>query len=162
MPPTNAKRKKERRFDSPEQEAYLGLWRTFDRLRELEDGLFAAWDITNQQYNVLRLLEAAHPEALATQSVLRRLVSRAPDATRILDKLAERNWIRRERSPDDRRVYRLGITEAGLAVLKEMVGPLRACHERQLGHLAPAKLKELIALLQAARAPHEPDDSPWK
>ncbi len=162
MPTVDAKRKKARRFDSAEQEAYLGLWRAYDRLRELEDALFAAWDITNQQYNVLRLLEAAHPKAIPTQDVLKRLVSRAPDATRVLDKLAERKWIRRERSPDDRRAYWLGITDAGIAALAEMAEPLRACHKAQLGHLSAAQLKELTALLQAAREPHESDDSPWK
>ena len=162
MAPTDLKRKKASRFDSAEQEAYLGLWRTYDRLRELEDALFAAWDITNQQYNVLRLLEAAHPKSISTQDVLKRLVSRAPDATRVLDKLAERLWIRRERSPDDRRAYLLGITAAGLAALAEMGEPLRACHKAQLGHLAASQLKELAALLQSAREPHEPDDSPWK
>ncbi len=162
MAASESKRKKASRFDSAEQEAYLGLWRTYDRLRELEDALFAGWDITNQQYNVLRLLEAAHPKAISTQDVLKRLVSRAPDATRVLDKLAERLWIRRERSPDDRRAYLLGITAAGLAALAEMDEPLRACHKVQLGHLAPSQLKELAALLQVARTPHEPDDSPWK
>ena len=158
----DSKRTKASRFDSAEQEAYLGLWRTYDRLRELEDALFAGWDITNQQYNVLRLLEAAHPKAISTQDVLKRLVSRAPDATRVLDKLAERKWIQRERSPDDRRAYLLGITAAGLAVLQEMDEPLRACHKAQLGHLSAAQLKELAALLRSAREPHEADDSPWK
>ena len=111
---------------------------------------------------MLRLLEAAHPKAISTQDVLKRLVSRAPDATRVLDKLAERKWIQRERSPDDRRAYLLGITAAGLAVLQEMDEPLRACHKAQLGHLSAAQLKELAALLRSAREPHEADDSPWK
>jgi DNA-binding MarR family transcriptional regulator len=162
MNSTGVKGNRERRFDSPEQQAYLGLWRTYDRLRELEDELFAQWDITNQQYNVLRLLEAAHPALLPTQTVLKRLVSRAPDATRVLDKLAERGWIRKERSPDDRRAYWLGITGTGISALAEMAEPLRVCHERQLGHLSDEKLKELTILLHAVREPHEPDDSPWK
>ena len=161
MTPAAPKRAKARRFDSAEQEAYLGLWRTYDRLRELEDALFAEWEITNQQYNVLRLLEAIHPATVPTQIVLKKLVSRAPDATRMLDRLAERTLIRRDRSPEDRRVYHLGITEAGIALLKRIAAPLRACHAEQLGHMNAAQLKALTDLLQAARAPHEPDDSPW-
>jgi len=153
---------KSRRFDSPEQEAYLGLWRTYDRLRELEDALFAEWEITNQQYNVLRLLEAGHPAAVPTQAVLRKLVTRAPDATRMLDRLAERKFLRRVRSAEDRRAYHLGITDAGIALLKRIAAPLRKCHAEQLGHLSAAQLKALTELLHAARAPHEPDDSPWK
>ena len=35
-----------RRFDSPQQEAYLNLWRTYDRLRMIEDELFQRYDLT--------------------------------------------------------------------------------------------------------------------
>ncbi len=52
------------KFDSPEQEVYLNLWRTYDRLREIEDRLFQQFDINSQQYNVLRLLKAAKPDPL--------------------------------------------------------------------------------------------------
>jgi hypothetical protein len=40
--------------------------------------------------------------------------------------------------------------------------PLRDCHDRQLGHLSPKELQALVALLQAARLPHEDPDSPWR
>ena len=55
-----------RHFDSIEQEAWLALWRTYDRLRAIEDELFAHWELTPQQYNVLRLLKADHPQPMAT------------------------------------------------------------------------------------------------
>src|SRR5690349_1076104 len=44
-----------RRFDSLEQEVFLNLWRTYDRLGALEEALFARFDLTPQQYNALRL-----------------------------------------------------------------------------------------------------------
>ena len=74
-----------RRFDSPQQEAYLILWRTYDRLRMLEDELFGRHDLTAQQYNALRLLRGAHPGRVATLALSGRLVSRAPDITRLVD-----------------------------------------------------------------------------
>src|SRR5450755_4254427 len=80
-----------RRFDSLEQEVFLNLWRTYDRLRALEDELFSRYDLTPQQYNVLRLLKAEHPQALPTLVLANRLVSRAPDITRMLDKLEQRS-----------------------------------------------------------------------
>ena len=102
------------RFDSPEQEAFLNLWRTYDRLRALEDELFVRWDLTPQQYNSLRLLKAEHPATLPTLALADRLVSRAPDITRLLDKLEARGLIARERPADNRRVVRVGVTPAGL------------------------------------------------
>ena len=76
-------------FDSLEQEAYLQLWRTYDRLRELDERVFAAHGLSAQQYNALRVLRATSPQPLATSALGARLVSRAPDMTRMLDKLEE-------------------------------------------------------------------------
>ncbi len=151
-----------RRFDSPQQEAYLALWRTYDRLRMFEDELFARFDLTAQQYNALRLLRAEHPEALPTLVLAERLVSRAPDITRLVDKLEERRLITRTRPPENRRSVLVAITEAGVALIDEIAGPLRACHAKQLGHVPATDLVKLIALLKAARAPHETDESVWR
>src|SRR5947199_8130672 len=126
------------RFDSLEPEVFLNLSRTYDRLRALEDELFARFELTPQQYNVLRLLKAEHPGTLPTLVLAQRLVSRAPDITRMLDKLEERGLVVRERPPDNRRVVRVGVTAAGLALLRQIAGPLRDCHTRQLGHLPAA------------------------
>jgi DNA-binding MarR family transcriptional regulator len=152
----------QRRFDSPEQEAFLGLWRTFDRLRALEEELFARYELTPQQYNALRLLRAASPETLRTTDLAERLVSRAPDITRLLDKLAERKLIERNRLDTNRREVRVGITAAGRALLDELQEPLRECHARQLGHLTRTQLRDLTALLRAARLPHEDADGSWR
>jgi DNA-binding MarR family transcriptional regulator len=155
------KRGSARRFDSPQQEAYLALWRTYDRLRAIEDELFARFDLTAQQYNLLRLLRAAAPEPVPTLALAERLVSRAPDVTRMLDKLEERKLLTRARSEKDRRAVLVAIAQRGIALLDEIAEPLRECHEKQLGHLSGAELKSLIALLKVARAPHEAADSPW-
>ena len=149
-------------FDSLEQEAFLNLWRTYDRLRAPEDELFARYDLTPQQYNALRLLRAAHPGTVPTLDLAGRLVSRAPDITRMLDKLERRGLIQRERLADNRRVVRIGITDAGLALLRKMREPLVECHVRQLGHMSRKQLEELIGLLAEARGPHEPDASTWR
>ena len=162
MADVTVKRTTARHFDSPEQEAYLAMWRTYDRLRTFEDELFADWDLTAQQYNLLRLLKSSHPEFVPTLSVIARLVSRSPDITRMLDKLETRGWISRTRSETDRRTVWVRITDSGLAMLDLIAEPLADCHERQLGHLTERELKSLTALLKRARAPHEPDGSPWK
>ncbi|MCC6417464.1 MAG: MarR family transcriptional regulator [Gemmataceae bacterium] len=151
-----------RRFDSLEQEVFLNLWRTYDRLRALEDELFARYDLTPQQYNALRLLRSEHPGKMNTLELAGRLVSHAPDITRLLDKLERREVIERERPADNRRVVRVGITAAGLSLLDELSGPVRACHARQLGHLSAAQLRTLVELLQSARAPHEAPDGGWR
>jgi len=80
-------------FDSLEQEAYLQLWRTYDRLRELDERVFARHGISAQQYNALRVLRSVSPRPLTTSALGARLVSRAPDMTRMLDKLEEQGLV---------------------------------------------------------------------
>ncbi len=163
MPTAEAtsKRKTAKRFDSPQQEVYLNLWRTYDRLRALEDELFARFDISAQQYNALRLLRAAHPRKVPTLAVGAKLISRAPDITRLLDKLHDRGLVDRERPADNRRVVNVGITPAGVALLDQMAEEVRSCHARQVGHLSAAETRSLIELLRKARDPHETADSDW-
>jgi DNA-binding MarR family transcriptional regulator len=151
-----------RRFDSLEQEAFLNLWRTYDRLHIAEEALFEQYDLTPQQYNALRLLRSDHPSKVATLALAERLVSRAPDITRLLDKLVVRELVERQRPAGNRRTVLVGITSAGLRLLAELAKEVRACHHRQLGHLSATELRQLIDLLYLARKPHEETASSWR
>jgi DNA-binding MarR family transcriptional regulator len=147
-------------FDSPEQEAYLHLWRTYDRLREIDDAIFESRGITAQQYNALRVLRSVRPGELATSTLGARLVSRAPDMTRMLDRLEAQGLVNRRRSEDNRRVVRVSITAAGVALVDAMATDIRRCGRRQLGHLSRRQLRMLVELLRQAREPHEGGASP--
>lgn len=145
------------RFDSLEQEAYLQLWRTYDRLRELDERVFARHGLSAQQYNALRVLHGADPQPLASSVLGSRLVSRAPDMTRLLDKLEEQGFVQRRRSVTNRRIVEVGITERGRAVVAALAEDVRRCGCDQLGHLDGETLREFIRLLKQAREPHDRD-----
>ena len=150
------------RFDTPEQELFLNLWRTYDRLRMLEDELFREFGLTPQQYNVLRLLRAIAPEAMPTLVIADRLVSRAPDVSRMLDKLERGELVTRLRPPENRRQVLVAISPRGKELLRTIAEPLRACHQRQLGHLSSEERSRLVELLKLARQPHENEESCWR
>jgi DNA-binding MarR family transcriptional regulator len=149
------------RFDSPQQEAYLNLWRTYDRLRAIEDEMFAQHGLTAQQYNALRILKSVRPDGLATLELQRRLISRAPDITRLVDRLVELGFAHRTRAEGNRRQVRVAITTNGVKLLRRMAAEVRQCHERQVGHMTASELRQLIALLHKVRAPHEEPEHPW-
>ena len=142
-------------FDCLEQEAYLNLWRTYDRLKALEEIVFGRHALSAQQYNALRLLDAAHPGTLPTLVLGAQLISRAPDVTRLIDRLEARHLVQRTRRPENRRVVEVGITSTGQNLLDEMATEVKQCHQQQLGHLTADELNTLIQLLKAARRPHE-------
>ncbi len=153
--------RKRLQYDTPQQEAYLNLWRTYDRLRVLEDKLFLEHGLTAQQYNALRLLAARGLEGMATLEVAKRLVSRSPDITRLISPLVEMGWVTRTRPEENRRIVRLSITEAGQHLLDQLENPVTECGTEQLGHLNAGELADLTKLLQKARGPHEDPQSAW-
>lgn len=142
-------------FDSLEQEAYLQLWRTYDRLREIEERVFERHGITAQQYNALRILRSVRPASLSTSALGARLVSRAADMTRLLDKLEEQGLVARTRCPENRRVVLVTVTAAGVAVVNQLAAAVKRLGREQLGHLDRRALCTLIEMLVRARAPHE-------
>lgn len=148
------------RFDSLEQEVFLNLWRTYDRLKGIEEQVFGEFDLSAQQYNALRLLGSAHPGAMQTLALGRRLISRAPDMTRLLDRLEQRGLLARKRRSDNRRVVEVNITAQGMELLDAIEGSVRDCHDRQLGHMDEKQLQRLALLLREARRPHENVENP--
>lgn len=148
-----------RSFDSLEQEVFLNLWRTYDRLKLLEDEVFGQVGLSAQQYNALRLLRSVHPGAMPTLVLGGRLISRAPDMTRLLDRLERRGLLVRERRPENRRVVEVRITEKGLGLLDEIHDAVQDSHRKQLGHMSGTALRQLADLLREARRPHEDADN---
>lgn len=149
-----------RRFDSLQQEVFLNLWRTYDRLKLIEDEVFAQEGISAQQYNTLRVLRSVYPDSMQTLELGRRLITRAPDITRLIDRLEERGLLERERKNENRRVVEVRIVSAGIKLLERIHESVQACHHRQLGHMSDASLNRLARLLKQARGPHENLNSP--
>jgi DNA-binding MarR family transcriptional regulator len=108
--------------------------------------------LTAAQYNVLRILRGAGRAGLACREIGERMISRDPDITRLLDRMAKRYLITRERQSDDRRVVKTFVTPVGLELLKTLDRPVSALHKRQFQGIAPAKLKVLAAMLEEIRS----------
>jgi DNA-binding MarR family transcriptional regulator len=137
-------------FASVEQEAFLALCRAAADLQQAVAELLRPSGLSASQYNVLRILRGAGEQGLSCGEVVERLIARDPDVTRLLDRLERRAYVSRAREATDRRVVTTRITERGLEVLSALDGPIAALHERQLGHLGPMKLRQLVRLLEEA------------
>jgi DNA-binding MarR family transcriptional regulator len=139
-------------FTSREQEAYLSVLRTADSLEASMEARLKAFGLTGTQYNALRILRGAGAEGLACSEVGGRMITRDPDITRLLDRLQKRGLVERTRGKRDRRVVYGKITAAGLKLLRELDGPIEKHGREMLQHVGPAKLKQLIELLELVRS----------
>ena len=134
----------------PEESVYLELLKTADILSRNLSGLLKTEDLSSTQYNVLRILRGA-PEGLPCGEIGNRMITRDPDITRLLDRLAKRGLIARRRETKDRRVVLTRITSEGLELLARLDEPMQQIHRKQLGDLGRNRLKALAELLEAMR-----------
>lgn len=149
-------------LDSHSQKVFLHLWKTYETLKGIESECLADFDISAQQYNVLRILKANHPEAVATMELSRQMISKSPDITRMLDRLELRKWIKRTRLRENRRVVNVLITAKGIALVNEMHQAIVQMHQRQVGHLKARDKDQLIELLKKTREPHQETGEGWQ
>jgi DNA-binding MarR family transcriptional regulator len=135
----------------PDETASVDLFRTADLLSRAPAQLLKSEDLSPTQYNVLRILRGA-PSGLPCGEIAARMITRDPDITRLLDRLAKRGLIARRRESRDRRVVLTKITDQGLELLARLDDPMQQLHRQQLGHLGRNRLKALTELLATVRA----------
>jgi DNA-binding MarR family transcriptional regulator len=140
-------------FRSLEAEVFVNVLRTSAALVSGLADLLRPYDLTQPQYNVLRILRGAGAEGLLRGEVGERMVARDPDVTRLLDRMEARGQVSRERGVDDRRMVHVRISAEGMRLVNTLDEPVQAMHARQLGHLTEAELTTLNTLLVKARAP---------
>ena len=115
-----------RDFGSSEQAALLALLISAGHVRDQVEAVCADHGLTMSQYNILRILAGGPDEGYSRGDLADRMVDRAPDVTRLTERLAGRGLLTRCRSPHDRRVCLHAVTDEGRTLLGQMRGPIEA------------------------------------
>ena len=100
-------------------------------------------DLTHDQYNVLRILRGVYPAGHPRGEISARLISRAPDVTRMLDRLVKKGLVQRGWDAKNRRLSIATITPRGLALLTEVD---QSIVREQARYTAGMSLEDLAAL----------------
>ena len=140
-----------RPFSSTAEEAVVTLVATANRVRERLSEPIERAGITQQQYNVLRILRGAGEAGIPTLDIAARMLDRSPGVTRLLDRLESRRLVRRRRCPTDARQVLCYSTAEGLRLLAALDAPVTETAVRCLAPLG-ARTEALIALLDELRA----------
>ncbi len=111
---------KQKKFDSPMHKATVNLMYTANWLHGEFRDLFKSFDITHQQYNVLRILRGMHPACVNPTEIKAVMLDKNPDITRLCDRLLLMGLIHRTIDKENRRKMKISITEKGLALLLEI------------------------------------------
>ena len=142
------KRLRQGRFETPVQEAVLNLMVTAGWLDDRLTEALAPHAITPAQYNVLRILRGALPGGYARCEIAERALRRAPDLTRLIDRLEAHRLVGRARSERDRRRSVTRITRRGLELLERAQESVQAAETEIAARLSERESRELSRLCE--------------
>lgn len=111
---------KQRKFNSEAQKLSLNLLYTFLCLSSRHKEYFSKYDVTQQQYNVLRILRGSHPEPLSTSMIRERMLDKMSDVSRIVERLIKKGYAESKPCKRDKRLVDVFINQKGLNLLKKM------------------------------------------
>lgn len=126
-------------------QAYLAGWMH----KELKP-----YNISPEQYNVLRILRGVHPKGATIWAITDRMINKMSNASRLVEKLRLKGLVERSVSPEDRRKVDVVITSKGLEILKNLDTKMNDIHQ-QLSHLSVEEVNEANTFLDKLRYPNE-------
>ena len=134
-------------FPNERIKALLNIKFTANFLDNIGNAQLKPFNISEQQYNILRILRGAK-EAITVKTVKERMVQKSPNSTRLMDKLCDKGLIERVRCENDRRVVYVKINKKGLALLKKIK---MDDFENVLNNISDKEAKTLNELLDKLR-----------
>lgn len=141
---------KTEKFESEYQRLLCNIMYTNGWVVGLQQRFFKDYDLTLQQYNILRILRGQKGKPLALNSITDRMIDRMSNTSRIVDRLEKKQLVTRKTCPSDRRQVDVLITEQGLKKLEEIDKNTRSM-EDGMNNISQEKARQLNDLLDELR-----------
>lgn len=141
---------KQSSFENNYQKLAVNILYTHSWLQSKIKELFKEYNITMQQYNILRILRGQHPKALSISSIKERMLDKMSDTSRIVDRLIVKKLVLRKQSQTDKRKSEVYITQKGLTLLDNM-SEIENLLVNVLSNLSEEETQTLNNLLDKAR-----------
>ena len=137
-------------FRSEYQKSALNLIYTFNWVNEKINRQFESFDITQQQFNILRILRGAG-QPLSTLQIRQRMLDKMSDTSRIVDRLIKKGLVKKTVCREDRRLVDVLLTDKGKKLLQTMDG-LNEEMDAIFKCLSEGEARQLNILLDKIRA----------
>ncbi len=145
---------KQSKFANPYHKLLVNITYTANWLMNKQMEILRPFDLSPQQYNVLRILKGSHPQPMRVQDVSERMLDKTSNTSRLIDKLAAKQFVSKRLSRNDRRAVDIVITGSGLGLL-ERTTPLIVSLESLLHHLNTEEVEKLSEMLDSIREAEE-------
>ena len=138
------------RFRNEAHKAVLNLLYSAYWFNDNFNQLLKPFHITQEQFNVLRILRGSLPNALCVRDIASRMIEKSSNVPRILDRLVRKEYVIRQQSAGDKREIDIIITQKALDLLKQMDSVITA-GENKLINLTNDEALILNELLEKIR-----------
>jgi DNA-binding MarR family transcriptional regulator len=108
------------KFENNHQKSIVNLIYTYGWITNLLRQQLNWYDITLQQYNVLRILRGQRPNPATINLIKERMLDKMSDASRIVDRLVQKELVDRTVNTNDRRAVDILITNKGIDILSKL------------------------------------------
>jgi len=108
------------KFDDNYHKVTINLTYTYGWMSNLTRGQFEKYNLTTQQFNILRILRGQYPNPATVNLLKERMIDKMSDASRIVDRLIQKGMVSRCTNKADRRAVDIRISDCGLELLAKM------------------------------------------
>lgn len=136
-------------FRNEYQKSVLNLIYTFNWMNEKLNQRFEPFDITQQQFNILRILRGAG-QPISTLQIRQRMLDKMSDTSRIVDRLIKKGLVKKTVCREDRRLVDVLLTEKGKKLLQHM-DELEPEFDAVIQNLNQGEARQLNELLDKIR-----------
>jgi DNA-binding MarR family transcriptional regulator len=106
-------------FRNEYQKLGINIMYTANWLNEKITGILSQEDITQQQYNILRILRGAD-KPLSTLQIRARMLDKMSDTSRIVDRLVAKELVEKNTCPTDKRLVDVVLSKKGFVILEKL------------------------------------------
>jgi len=106
-------------FRNEHQKLGINIMYTANWLNEKIAGILSQEDITQQQYNILRILRGAD-KPLSTLQIRARMLDKMSDTSRIVDRLVAKELVEKNTCPTDKRLVDVVLSKKGFVILEKL------------------------------------------
>ena len=133
------------------KKAIINLLFTYGIVNKVLNDVLKPFDISIQQFNVLRILRGQHEKPITLEMLQELMINKMSNTTRLIDKLILKNYVEKKINKTNRRKIDITITQEGLKFLNVIDTLIDSTEKKIINSLTEDETKELIRLLGKVR-----------
>ncbi len=139
------------KFKNEFNKAVVNILYTSNWLHSMHAKTLKPFGLTNQQFNILRILRGQHPNPATVRLLTERMLDKMSNASRLVEKLRVKGLVGRDTCTQDRRQVNVCITKEGLELLAKIDVRLEELEHERLRLISEEEASELSRILDKMR-----------